>query len=299
MNSPAPAPTPQPETASAPAVESTLESAIETPSGKNKDTENFPVGSFLIRADLRPHVHAFYNFARASDDIADNPLLYPSDKIGRLTHFEKVLLGESDDLPVAVAMRQSLAETKISPEHCLDLIRAFKQDAIKFRYKSWDELLDYCRYSASPVGRYVLALHGVGGEAWQANDALCSVLQVVNHLQDCADDYRELDRVYLPQDEMDAFGADITMLSRETTAPELRKVIERLLNYMAPMMVDARNLPRFVPDLRLKLETAIIAALADDMITRLRSRDPIAENARLTKPGKVMAVLKGLFRAFR
>jgi squalene synthase HpnC len=280
-------------------MQANLPPSIETPSGKNRDTENFPVASFLIRPDLREHVHVFYNYARASDDIADHPLMEPAEKLRRLTRFEDILHGSAgDDMPSAVAMREDLKETGITPQHCLDLIRAFKQDATKRRYANWQELLDYCRYSASPVGRQVLALHGIGEKAWEANDALCSALQVINHIQDCAEDYRVLDRIYLPLEDMVACGMGLNDLSREKATPALRKVINMQLERLQPMLKTARNLPRHVPDLRLKLETSIISALADALVKHLAKRDPLSENPKLSKIAVVFAALQGVVRAF-
>jgi phytoene/squalene synthetase len=135
--------------------------AVETPSGKGRGDENFPVGSFLIRRDLRVHVHAFYRFARNADDIADNPDLSADDKIRRLDRMAAVLDGAAgEDSPAAVAMRRSLAATGVTAQHCHDVLRAFRLDATKLRYRDWDDLMEYCRYSASPVGRQLLDLHG-------------------------------------------------------------------------------------------------------------------------------------------
>src|SRR5262249_34992717 len=153
------------------------------------------VGSFLIRRDLRAHVHAFYRFARNADDIADSPILAASDKLRRLDRMAAVLDGApGDDAPVATAMRASLAETGGTAQHCHAVLHAFRQDAVKLRYRDWDDLMEYCRYSAAPVGRQLLDLHGESRDTWPASDALCSALQVLNHLQDCADDHRNLDR---------------------------------------------------------------------------------------------------------
>ncbi len=272
--------------------------AIANPPVKNKDTENFPVGSFLIRADLRPHIHAYYNFARAADDIGDDPLMDPDEKIKRLTRFDECLIGNGDDVTVAVELRKSLQQSKVLPQHASELLRAFKQDAVKRRYQNWQELLDYCRYSASPVGRYVLALHGVGEKAWPSNDALCSVLQIINHVQDCADDYREVDRVYLPLDDMEKAGTNPGDLSKAASTPALRKVIDMQLERLKPMMVIARDLPRHVPDIRLKLETSIIHALAESLIKLLEKRDPLCDNVKLSKPAILLAILHGVCRAF-
>lgn len=116
-----------------------MTASIETPSGKHAGTENFPVGSVLIRADLRPHVHAFYGFARAADDIADNPLLEPADKVRRLDRMAEILLGRgapADDeaSPTAARLRASLAETGVTPTHSLDVLVAFRRDATRLRY---------------------------------------------------------------------------------------------------------------------------------------------------------------------
>lgn len=273
--------------------------SMETPSGKNADTENFPVGSWLIRPDLRVHVHAFYSFARAADDISDNPLLDPAQKLAALQSFRAVLDGaDNAAAPAAMGMRESLRQSGVSPQHCHDLLTAFCRDATQLRYRDWDDLLDYCRYSAAPVGRYVLALHGIGAAAWPTNDALCAALQIINHVQDCADDYRELDRVYIPADMLAARGADVAMLAAPQSPEPLRRVLTDMLDRMTPLMAEARRLPKHVPDVRLKLETAIIASLADSLIVRLRRRDPLADNVKLNKLGKILAALRGCVRAW-
>ena len=274
-----------------------LPHVAETPS-KGRDGENFPVGSFLIRPDLRPHIHTFYNFARTADDIADHPLLEPKEKLIRLSRFTAVLLSDkADDVPAAVAMRESLRATNIGPQHCIDLITAFKRDATQLRYTDWADLLDYCRYSASPVGRHVLALHGIGEDAWPANDALCSALQIINHIQDCGDDYRVLDRVYIPQDMLAAHGANTADLSRTKSTESLRATLDAMLDKLDAMMPEARTIPRCVPDKRLKMETAIISVLAEKLIHLLRRRDPLCDNVKLGKVAIFGAVMRGLGRA--
>jgi hydroxysqualene synthase len=270
------------------------------PTGKNRHNENFPVGSFLIRADLRAHVHAFYNFARAADDISDNPLMEPQEKIRRLNNFAATLRDERmNDIPSAVKMRESLKATRITPQHCLDLLSAFKRDATQLRYSDWADLLDYCRYSASPVGRHVLALHGIGESAWPANDALCTALQIINHIQDIGDDYRELDRVYIPQDMLALHGGKTVDLSKPKSTEGLRATLSEMLDRLDDMMNEARKLPRNVPDLRLKLETSIICVLADKLIRLLRRRDPLYAEVKLSKLGVASAALIGVVRAWR
>jgi farnesyl-diphosphate farnesyltransferase len=135
---------------------------VEAWSGKDKGDENFPVGSLLIAKRLRPHVHAYYAFARNADDIADSDALGAAQKIARLDAMEAVLLGAAaEGSPSAARLRESLAVTGVSAIHARELLVAFRQDATKTRYQSWGELMAYCRYSAAPVGRYVLDLHGL------------------------------------------------------------------------------------------------------------------------------------------
>jgi squalene synthase HpnC len=268
---------------------------IETPSGKSSATENFPVGSFLIRSNLRTHVHAFYRFARAADDIADNAALAAEDKVRRLERMADVLQGgRGSDAPSVLAMRQSLEATGVTPDHCLELLEAFKLDATKLRYKDWDDLLAYCRLSAMPVGRHVLDLHGEDRRTWTFSDPLCASLQVLNHLQDCAEDKRLLDRVYLPTEFLRECGASIDDLKRPATAPGLRRAMDRLLDRCAALNKDARGLPRSVRDRRLRAETAVIGSVAERLTARLRRRDPLAERVKLPALDVVLAFVRGI-----
>jgi squalene synthase HpnC len=273
---------------------------VETPSGKGRGEENFPVGSFLIRKDLRAHVHAFYRFARTADDIADNPDLSADDKLRRLDRMAAILDGASgDDAPAATAMRQSLAETGTIAQHCHDVLRAFRLDATKLRYKDWDDLMEYCRYSASPVGRQLLDLHGESRETWPPSDALCSALQVLNHLQDCGEDYRNLDRVYLPLDLLGRTRVSVTALTAPAESPGLRQVIDRLLDRTDRLIAKAGDLPGRVKARGLRWESATIVSLATRLSRRLRRGDPLAGRVALSKGNFAAALITGIFRGRR
>lgn len=272
---------------------------IETPSGKNSNTENFPVGSILIRPNLRKHVHAFYIFARAADDISDDPILDPKEKILRLNKFSSALTNENDSsIESVIALRNSLKETGANPQHSIDLLTAFKRDATQLRYNDWDNLLDYCRYSACPVGRHVLALHGIGEKAWIANDALCAALQIINHIQDCGDDYRELDRVYIPLEMLKANNGNINDLSNEHSSPSLRATLFDMLNKLDPMLAEAKKFPRQIPDWRLKMEVSVICVLAERLVKLLRVRDPLSDDVKLGMVSVLYATLTGIVRAW-
>jgi len=257
---------------------------VETWSGKDRGDENFPVGSWLIRRDLRPHVHAFYAFARNADDIADSPALTPEDKLARLDVMEAVLLGRSDaGSPSASALRDSLAKTRVTPVHATELLIAFRLDATKRRYATLSELYDYCRYSAMPVGRYVLDLHHENHRTHAPSDALCSALQLLNHLQDCGKDLAALDRCYLPEDLLAEFGSGIADLRKPAMTLGLRKVFDSLLHRVERMTRFSSDLPKRTQDRRLRLETAIIVGLAKRLASRLERRDPLAAPVRLSK----------------
>ncbi|HEY4471974.1 MAG TPA: squalene synthase HpnC [Stellaceae bacterium] len=275
------------------------EGTIETPSGKGRSGENFPVGSWLIRRDLRPHVHAFYRFARNADDIADNPALTPDDKVRRLDRMAAILDGADngapgEDSPAALAMRQSLAETGVTAQHCHDVLHAFRLDATKLRYRDWDDLMGYCRYSASPVGRQLLDLHGESRDAWPPSDALCSALQVLNHLQDCAADYYALDRVYLPLEDLAAADCTVEALAASAASPGLRRVIDSLLDRTDALIANARDLPPRVGARGLRWESAVIVALAGRLARRLRRGDPLATRVKLSKNDFAAAFLTGI-----
>ena len=226
---------------------------------------------------------AFYAFARAADDIADSPALAADEKLRRLDLFEDTLLGRSDAAASALPLRAALARTGVSARHALDLLVAFRMDATKGRYATFDELLHYCRYSAAPVGRFVLAVHGESEATWPANDALCAALQVINHLQDCGKDYRALDRVYLPADRMAAHGARGAALAAPTASPALRAVLREAAERNAALVRHGATFPLQVRDRRLRLETAVIARLAAKLNGWLLARDPLSERVHLSK----------------
>lgn len=261
---------------------------VEAWSGKDRGDENFPVGSLLIRRDLRTHVHAFYAFARNADDIADSPALTADEKVTRLDAMEDVLRGRRDEgSPSALRLRSSLATTGVTARHSLDLLVAFRRDATKLRYADWDELYDYCRYSAMPVGRHVLDLHGEDRTTYVPSDALCTSLQVLNHLQDCAKDLATLDRCYLP-------GAAVEALRGAAAPADLRAVFDGLLDRVDALNTAAVDLPRLTRSRRLRLETAVIVGLAHRLARRLRRGDPVARRVRLTKGDAARSLVAAL-----
>ena len=279
-----------------------MTSSVETPSGKTAKDENFPVGSWLLPARLRPHIARFYAFARAADDIADNPDLQPDDKVARLDALAAALTGENDDPACGVAhrLRTSLSETGVAARHALDLLGAFRQDATKLRYRNWGELMGYCALSASPVGRYLVDLHGDPASVYEASDPLCDALQVLNHLQDARDDHAELDRVYLPLDWMAANAVRVDDLQADQASPGLRAVLDLCLDGTEELLDRATRLPGQLASRRFAMESAVIVRLANRLARLLRKGDPIAGRVALRKMDFVrcgaLGVLQGAAR---
>jgi len=252
-------------------------SAADLASGKGRADENFPVASHLIAPPYRAPILAFYRVARLADDIADHATATPEQKLARLGEIEASLTGRSEASPEAVALRGVLAERGLGWEHMLDLLEAFRRDVTKRRYRSWDELMDYCRYSAMPVGRFVLDVHGESRATWRASDPLCAALQVINHLQDCAKDYRTLDRVYLPLDAMEQAGAKLDDLKGTRASSALRTVIRGLAQKTGALLDDAKPFAGRIADFRLGLEVTVIQRLAESLNRGLAKKDPLSQ----------------------
>ncbi|MDB5370076.1 MAG: hpnC [Roseomonas sp.] len=246
-------------------------------SGKDHRGENFPVASRLVRPELRPPVLAFYRFARAADDVADHATAAAADKLAQLARMRAGLRGEAGANPEGEALHAVLRARGLTDRHALDLLEAFRRDVTQRRYADWAGLMDYCRYSAAPVGRFMLDLHGESPALWPASDALCAALQVINHLQDCAKDYRAIDRVYIPLDTLAAHGTGVEALGAERSSPALRQVITGLTRRTDGLLRQSRPFAGRIADRRLALEVGVIQALAESLTARLARRDPLSQ----------------------
>ena len=271
-----------------------MSEATALQSGKGHKDENFPVASFLIAPRHRPPILAFYRFVRFADDIADHATASPDDKLRLLEEMRATLVGESEASPEGVALRRALAEYRLTSQHALDLLEAFRRDVTKLRYRDWDDLIDYCRYSAMPVGRFVLDVHGESRGIWPANDALCAALQIINHLQDCAKDYRELDRVYIPEDALAAEGLSVTALSDRAASAPLKRVLAGLAARNAGLLAQSRPFAGQIRDGRLALEVDLIQTLAEDLNAMLKNRDPLSEKVHHSKMDVAALFMKRL-----
>jgi hydroxysqualene synthase len=246
-------------------------------SGKGHRDENFPVASWLVRRELRAPILAFYRFVRAADDVADHPSAGAEQKLDQLARMEAALRGQGAGNAEGAALRIVLQERNLTDQHALDLLRAFRRDVTQRRYADWADLVDYCRYSAAPVGRFVLDVHGEPTTLWPANDALCTALQVINHLQDCGKDFRLLDRVYIPLDALAAAGAAVEALAAEQASLALLQTIQALARRTTDLLDQSRSFQHAISDRRLALEVGAIQALAESLVLRLSRRDPLSQ----------------------
>lgn len=272
---------------------------IEAASGKGAADENFPVGSFLIAKPLRAHVAAYYDFARAGDDIGDDPDLEAAEKIRRLTALETALMtpdAAEAGTDKAVRLHHHLKAANVPLERARKLLDAFRQDAVKNRYQTWAELLHYCTMSADPVGRFLLDLHGEDPAGYENADALCTVLQILNHLQDCGKDKAEIDRVYIPLDWLKQEGLEVNVLDGDYSPQAYRRVLSRCLDGCEPLLALCRKLPTRLKSRRLAAESTVIVHLAHRLHQRLRMQDPLAARVKLTRKDFAIAGFYGLMR---
>ena len=170
--------------------------------------ENFPVFLPLFRRDQQNALAAVYAFARLADDFADErEFLRPGDALLDLwgERLDACLAGEAHH-PVFVALAWAIQRFDLDPGLLRDLLDAFRQDRVCRRYQSFDEVIEYCRRSANPVGRIVLQVLGADGSRHRLwSDAICTALQLTNFWQDISVDARK-DRIYVPREDLDAFG---------------------------------------------------------------------------------------------
>ena len=263
-------------------------------SGKGHRDENFPVASFLIHPRHREAILAFYNFVRTADDIADHASLAASHKLDLLGRLESGLLGGNDADAAAVRLRAALDRHGLSPKHAQDLIAAFKLDVTKLRYRDWNDLIAYCSLSAMPVGRFVCDVHGESRAVWPANDALCAALQIINHLQDCKDDYRNLNRVYIPQDALAASGSGAEALGGDCASPALLECLHKLAARTGVLLSESDGFAAAIGDWRLGLEVSVINTLAHRLTRLLQMRDPLRDNVHLGVPAVAGRTLIGI-----
>jgi squalene synthase HpnC len=256
--------------------------------------ENFPVASLLVPAALRPHVAAVYAFAREADDIADEPGRTPEERLQLLDEWAAALHGTPRS-PVFEALAETRRRFALPVELFESLLSAFRQDVVKTRYESWDEVFDYCRRSANPVGRLVLRLAGIRREdADRWSDAVCSALQLTNFWQDLAVDW-ERGRLYVPRSVWADANADPAALDQRALTSEWQTALRECLTVTERLFAEGRPVCDVVHG-RLRYEfratwlggTRILAKL------RLANFDVFRRRPRLTTADAIVIALEAL-----
>lgn len=206
--------------------------------------ENFPVASYLLPAAMRPHVAAVYAFARAADDFADEGSAPADQRLAWLDAWRALRRGglpaaaqgaavgavsAADVEAIFLALQHTIVDRRLDPRLLDDLLSAFAQDVTTTRYATWEEVLDYCRRSANPVGRLVLGIAGVRDEdVARQSDAVCTALQLANFWQDLGEDWKRRNRLYVPRDLMDRHGAATAALDTGQTDAAWHAVVSEL-----------------------------------------------------------------------
>lgn len=256
---------------------------VETILTKNHKQENFPVGSWLLSKNLRPQILIFYKFARAADDIADSPNLTSKEKIKRLNLFKKAIENNKIKIQKAENLKKICLQNKIKINYALNLLKAFKQDAVKKRYKNWSELINYCKYSAVPVGRFIIDLHKEKKVSYKCSDPLCTALQILNHVQDCKDDYNKINRVYLPSTFLKKYNVKLQQLKKGHTEKNLRLAINDVLTHTEKLIKQADKFKKIMKNNKLSKETTFILEIAKSLLKLLKKKDPLKKKVFLNK----------------
>ncbi|HEX2528889.1 MAG TPA: squalene/phytoene synthase family protein [Geminicoccus sp.] len=256
---------------------------------KTATTEAFPVASLVLAAPIRAAVMAFYRFVRRADDIADDPGLPADVKLERLAAMEASLAGHDSGDPLAAALIDVDRRFGAGITQARLLLQAFRQDAVQSRYHGWDELLAYCRLSADPVGRFLLRLHGENEAADAPADALCTALQILNHLQDLKQDHDRLGRVYLPIAWFEPIGE--RRFFGGVDEPARRPVLDAALDQCDALLDRAACLPLHIRDGRLRLQAVATIASGRSLARRLRRQDPITTRVGLGALDKLSCLM--------
>lgn len=261
--------------------------------------ENFPVASFLLPKNKRDDIAIVYWFARTADDIADEGQFSANERISALDEFETNFI-ESLQHKYADNKFKILSDVvvrnNLNPEYFTNLISAFKQDVLKYRYNNFDEVLDYCRRSANPVGRIVLNIFNIFDEdAYRYCDLICTALQLTNFYQDVEIDYAK-GRIYFPLDEMNHFQVTENMFEMKENNHNFSSLLKHSINRTRNFFTEGKNLFQFLKG-RLKLEIKWTVAGGEKILSKIEKNNfqIFGKRPKLNKTDFISILLKSLF----
>ena len=247
--------------------------------------ENFPVASRLLPKALRKPVSVIYAFARTADDFADEGDASAETRLSQLNDYEQFLLNAADERPnedpVFIALADVIKNDPLLVQSLQDLLIAFRSDVTTKRYQTAIQLLQYCRYSANPVGRMMLQLSGhASNQNLLYSDAICSALQLINFLQDINIDYQNKQRLYIPQDDLRDFSVSESDIAQGQNSQQLTQLVNHQINRAHSMLITGKPLGRALPG-RLGLEIRVTVSAGLQVIKALRQRNDIFSQPRL------------------
>ena len=271
-------------------------------SGKNYKDENFPVSSFLIDKKLQKIIRAFYFYARTADDVADNSSIKTKEKL-RILNFIDICLKnrKRSEISVINNLITHFDDYKFSKKYSRNLLIAFKLDATKKRYKSWSELMHYCKFSANPVGRFVINVtYSIKKKKisqrkiLRASDSLCTALQIINHIQDCKEDFRNLDRVYVPENLFKKYKLNVNVLKKKSSCPNFERMKIEIISKVENLLKEIKQSLQLIEIWKLKKETLIILNIAKRLCFLLKINDPLKKKIKLSSIDLIFCFIKGI-----
>ena len=267
-------------------------------SGKSHSDENFPVASFLMTKKIRSIVRVFYFFARMADDIADHQKLSSNQKKKILLFFDNAISkSKKTNNKVLDKMIARFKELPSGKKYSRNLLKAFMMDASNKKYKNWNDLLYYCKFSANPVGRFVIdAVNERKNieKIYEASDSLCTALQIINHIQDCKKDFRQLNRVYIPDSFFKKYSLDKKTLRKSKSEENFERLkIEIIDNVLTSLRKTKLGL-REIQSWRLRKETLIILNIAKRLCNLLKINDPLEKQIKLSRIDFIFCFFKGI-----
>ena len=267
-------------------------------SGKSYSDENFPVASFLMTKKIRSIVRVFYFFARMADDIADHQKLSSNQKKKILLFFDNAISkSKKTNNKVLDKMIARFKELPSGKKYSRNLLKAFMMDASNKKYKNWNDLLYYCKFSANPVGRFVIdAVNERKNieKIYEASDSLCTALQIINHIQDCKKDFKELNRVYIPESFFKKYSVDKKILRKSKSIENFERLkIEIVDNVLLSLRKTKLGL-REIQSWRLRKETLIILNIAKRLCNLLKINDPLEKQIKLSRIDFIFCFFKGI-----
>lgn len=265
----------------------------------NSHYENFPVASRLLPKHLRLPIAVIYAFARRADDFADEGNLSDEERIAALTDYgtklDLIEQGQQVDDSTFIALADVIQQHELPISLFHDLLTAFKMDVTKARYANFGEVMEYCRYSANPVGRLLLHLNkATSPQNLGASDAICSALQLTNFLQDISQDLEESDRIYIPQDEMEQFAVSEDDIRNKITNNSTRRLIEFQIRRTVKLMQAGAPLGKVLKG-RMGLELRMTIMGGSRILQKLNQQhDDVFSRPRLNKWDIVWIIWKAI-----